>query len=223
MSAAALLLAFCLPASAASTAPIVALDPGHGGFDMGQNINGIREREFVLEFARLLEPRLKAKGATPFLTRFSDEFVALSSRVIAAESVHSKVFLSLHLDNNPERRGKGVMLWIYGANKRIPQGPPRQPGERILPTPPKGQIAASRRLAERLQIVLKKRGLAVAGYVDRGPFAVLKGPGMASVLIEIANLRDKKEASQLKDPAFRAKLADAVAEAVAMHLAAEKL
>lgn len=223
MSAAALFLSFCLPAFAADTAPVVALDPGHGGFDMGQSIGGIREREFVLAFARLLEPRLKAKGAIPFLTRFSDDFVALSSRVISAESVHSKVFLSIHLDNNSERRGKGVMLWIYGANKRIPKGPPRQPGERMLPTPPKEQIAASRRLSERLQIVLKKRGLAVAGYVDRGPFAVLKGPGMASVLIEVANLRDKSEVAQLKDPAFRARLADAVAEAVALHLAAEKL
>lgn len=217
-----LLRVLCLFASAASSSPVVALDPGHGGFDMGQNINGVREREFVLDFAKNLEPRLKAAGATPFLTRWNDEFVALSSRVIRAESVHSKVFLSLHLDNNPARRGKGVMLWIYGANKRIPKGPPRQPGERILPTPPKDQIAVSRRLAERLQIVLKKRGLAVAGYVDRGPFAVLKGPGMASVLIEVANLRDKKEAAQLKDAAFRDRLAAAITEAVAMHLKAEE-
>lgn len=223
MSAAALLLAFSLPVAAASTTPVVALDPGHGGFDMGQSLNGVREREFVLEFARLLEPRLKAKGAMPFLTRFSDEFVALSSRVVMAESVHSTVFLSIHLDNNAERKGKGVMLWVYGKNNSIPKGPPRQPGERMLPVPPKDQIAVSRRLAERLQIVLRKRGVRVAGYVDRGPFAVLKGPGMASVLIEVANLHDKAEAKQVKDPAFQAKLADAVAEAVALHLAAEKL
>ena len=79
-------------------------------------------------------------------------------------------------------------------------------------------MAASRLLAERIQAVLKRRGIRVAPYVDRGPFAVLKGPEMASVLIEAANLRDEKEAAQLKDPAYLAKLADAVAEAVALHL-----
>ena len=201
----------------------MALDPGHGGFDLGQNISGVKEVDFALAFAKLLEPRLKAKGAVPFLTRFNDEFVALSDRVLRAESVKAKVFLSIHLDNNTERKGKGVMLWVYGANKRIPPGPPRQPGERILPPPPKEQLASSRLLAERIQTVLKKRGLRVAPYVDRGPFAVLKGPEMASVLIEAANLRDKKEAAQMKDPAYLSKLADAVAEAVAIHLAAEKL
>lgn len=196
----------------------MALDPGHGGFDLGQNIHGVKEVDFALAFAKLLEPRLKAKGAVPFLTRFNDEFVALSDRVIRAESVKAKVFLSIHLDNNAERKGKGVMLWVYGANKRIPAGPLRQPGERILPPPPKGQSASSRLLAERIQTVLKKRGLRVAPYVDRGPFAVLKGPEMASVLIELANLRDKGEAAQMKDPAYLDKLADAVAEAVAIHL-----
>ncbi|TBR20327.1 N-acetylmuramoyl-L-alanine amidase [bacterium] len=219
MSLAALFLALSLPAAAET--PVVALDPGHGGFDMGQSLNGVREREFALAFARLLEPRLKARGTMPFLTRFSDEFVALSSRVVSAEQVHSKVFLSIHLDNNAERGGKGVMLWVYGKNNSIPQGPPRQHGERMLPAPPKDQVAVSRRLAERIQIVLRKRGLRVAGYVDRGPFAVLKGPGMASVLIEVANLHDKAEARQVKDPAFQAKLADAVADAVGLHLASE--
>lgn len=214
----ALLLVLTLRAGAAEPLPVVALDPGHGGFDLGQNLNGVKEVEFALAFAKLLEPRLKAKGAVPFLTRFNDEFVALSDRVLRAESVKAEVFLSIHLDNNSERRGKGVMLWVYGVNKHIPPGPPRQPGERILPPPPKEQLTDSRLLAERIQTILKKRGIRVAPYVDRGPFAVLKGPTMASVLIEAANLRDKKEAVQLKDPAYLAKLADAVADAVALHL-----
>lgn len=220
MSLAARLLALLLPACAAG-APVVGLDPGHGGHDLGQNISGVREVDFALAFARLLEPRLQAAGAVPYLTRWSDEFVPLSDRVLRAEAVKSRVFLSIHLDNNSARRGKGVMLWVYGANRRIPQGPPRRPDERLLPAPPREQVAASRRLAERLQDVLKKRGLRVAPYVDRGPFAVLKGPGMASVLIEAGNLRDAEEARLLKDPAFQARLADAVAEGVALHLQAE--
>lgn len=223
MSPAALLLGVALAAAAADSGTVVALDPGHGGHDLGQKIRGVDEVEFALAFARLLEPRLKAAGAVPFLTRFDDTFVALSDRVLRAEGVGSRVFLSIHLDNNSERRGKGVMLWVYGENRRIPKGPARLPGERILPPPPKEQVAASRRLAERLQAVLKKRGLRAAPYVDRGPFAVLKGPGMASVLLEAGNLRDKEEAALLKDPAYQARLADAVAEGVALHLKAEGL
>lgn len=221
MSLAALLLALALPARAASSGAVVALDAGHGGFDLGQHLNGVTEREFALGMARKVQKELEKRGLTPFLTRFDDDFVALSDRVVRAEEVGGKVFLSIHADNNPDRKGRGVMLWVYGQNKSIPKGPPRQAHERILPPPPKEQVAASRRLAERMQIVLKKRGIRVAGYVDRGPFAVLKSPGMASVLVEVGNLRDKEEARLMKDPAHQDRLAAALAEAVSRFLELE--
>lgn len=212
-----LVLALLLPI-ASEAGPVVALDPGHGGEDLGQNLNGVQERHFALDLASRTAAALTARGLTPFLTRFNDEFVPLSDRVLRAEQVGAKVFLSIHADNNTLRSGKGVILWIYGENKRIPPGPPRRPGERLLPPPPKEQVAASRTLAERIQTRFKKRGIRTPPYVDRGPFAVLKGPAMASVLVEAANLRDKKEAALLKDPAFLDRLAAALAEACAQHL-----
>lgn len=211
-----LLLLLSLPVLAGG--PVVALDPGHGGEDLGQHIHGVQERHFALDLASRTAAALTARGLTPFLTRFNDEFVPLSDRVLRAEQVGAKAFLSIHADNNTLRSGKGVVLWVYGENKRIPPGPPRRPGERLLPPPPKEQTAASRLLAERIQGRLRKRGIRTPHYVDRGPFAVLKGPAMASVLVEAANLRDKKEAAQLKDPAFLDRLAAALAEACAEHL-----
>ena len=213
MTVAALVLSSALGAFAAE-GPVVALDPGHGGEDMGQRIHGVHEIEFALDLATRTAAALKARGITPFLTRFKDEFVPLSNRVLEAEGVGATIFLSIHLDNNPQRSGRGVMLWVYGRNSSIPKGPPRRTGERMLEAPPKEQIAKSRRLAELIQLKLKKAGIRGASYVDRGPFAVLKGPGMASVLVEAGNLRDAKEAELMKSPAFRDKLAATLADAV---------
>lgn len=216
------LLLLWLAASASAAAPaVVALDAGHGGRDQGQHLNGIYEREFALTMAHKVEAELKALGLTPFLTRVNDDYVPLSDRVTRAEDAHSRAFISFHADNNPQRKGRGVMMWVYGENKRIPKGPPRQPGERLLPPPPMEQVAASRRLSEFLERGLRKRGILVAKYVDRAGFAVLKGPGMPSVLIEVGNLRDKEEARLMKDPKYQDKVAKAVAEGLSRYLAAE--
>ena len=217
----ALLVLFLATAVRAEGAAVVALDAGHGGRDQGQHLNGIYEREFALTMAHKVEAELKALGLTPFLTRWNDDYVPLSERVTRAEQVNSRVFLSFHADNNKDRKGRGVMMWVYGENKRIPKGPPRAPGERILPPPPKVQVTASRTLSEFLERGLRKRGVLVAQYVDRAGFAVLKGPAMASVLIEVGNLRDKEECLLMKDPKYQDKVAKAVAESVSRYVAAE--
>lgn len=224
---AALLLA-AGPAAAAPASPgkprypvVVAIDPGHGGKDRGGVVRGRVEAVMVLEFSRRLEKRLKALGLVPVLTREVDEFVALSDRVVKAQEAGARAFLSVHVDRVYGRDGKGMILYVYGGNPRIPDGPPREPGELKLPRPPKSQVDASRRLAERLQRSLKKADVKAAPYVDLGAFAVLKSAHIPSVLVELGNLRDEQEASLLEKPAFQEKAARALAEGLRDFLIAE--
>ncbi|MDE2292580.1 MAG: N-acetylmuramoyl-L-alanine amidase, partial [Elusimicrobia bacterium] len=199
----ALLLAAAVCARAA--APVVAVDAGHGGNDRGQMLRGVVEAQLSLVYARRAQAALKADGLMPYLTRWKDSYVALTDRVLRAEQVGARVFVSFHADNS-RRSGRGVVVWVYGHNKRVPKGPKRQPGERILPPPPPAQVAASRRLAELIQRELRRRGVKVTSYADRGAFAVLKGPRMASVLLEVGNLHDKREARLIQRPAYQAKV-----------------
>lgn len=223
---AALLLA--APAAAAPASPkkqrypvVVAVDPGHGGKDRGGVVKGRVEAVIALEFSRRLEKRLKALGLAPFLTRERDEFVALSDRVVKAQEAGARALVSIHVDRVYGRNGKGMILYVYGSNPRIPEGPPREPGEILLPRPSKAQVAASRRLAERLRRSLEEADVKVAPYVDLGAFAVLKGANIPSVLVELGNLRDGKEAALLDKAAFQEKAARALAEALRDFLLAE--
>ncbi len=199
---------------------IVVIDAGHGGKNEGAVVYGRKERDIVLKISLRLQEIFEARrNLVPYLTRWDDDFVALTDRVTRSEAVGGDVFLSLHVDNNRVRKGRGVMMYVYGKNKTIPEGPEREKGEKILPPPPKKQLRRSRRLAEKLRRDLRRSGIKVAPYVDRGAFAVLKSARMPSVLVELGNLRDKKEAALLEDEKYQEKLARALADSVESYLA----
>jgi len=208
------------PANAAGSASdIVVIDPGHGGKNAGARVHGRVEKELVLKAARGLADRLqKSKTLVPYLTRWDDSFVPLSDRVLRGESVGGDVFLSLHADNVRRVRDRGVVVFVYGMNETIPAGPKRDPGEKKLPPPTLSARRASTRLAERIRLTLRKHGIRTAPYVDKGRFAVLKSRQMPSVLIELGNLRDPKEAKLIESAAFQERFSKAVEEAVSAFL-----
>ncbi|MFH1726468.1 MAG: N-acetylmuramoyl-L-alanine amidase [Elusimicrobiota bacterium] len=202
---------------------VVVIDAGHGGKDDGAVVYGRVEKGIVLRISQRVADHLAGKaGISPFLTRWSDEFVSLTDRVLRAEAVGAQAFVSIHVDNVRGRKGRGVIAYVYGRNPRIPKGPPREPGERILPPPPRSQISRSRRLAEHLGRALRKAGIKNVRYVDRGPFAVLKSPRIPSVLIEIGNLRDRDEAAIVADPDFQDRVARAISRSLASFVSAEQ-
>lgn len=208
-------------AAAAEPMPIV-IDAGHGGKDRGALIRKRSEAVIVLAIAQEMRAELSKDAAfAPVLTRSSDTFVALSERVRRAVDARGKALISLHMDNVRDRTGKGAILFIFGRNRKIPKGPPREPGEPILPDPPKSQVRASRRLADQVAKSLRASGIKVAGYVDIGGFAVLKSPDIPSVLIEMGNMRDEGEASAFAEPAYQRKVAVALNEGIRAFLREE--
>jgi N-acetylmuramoyl-L-alanine amidase len=213
---------FALADTAGETADIVVIDPGHGGKNPGARVRGRVEKEIVLDISEDIADRLRrGKTLTPYLTRWDDTFVPLSDRVLRGEAAGGDAFISIHADNVRRVRNRGVVVFVYGRNHTIPDGPRREPGEKILPPPTKAARRASIRLAERIRRSLKTHGIKTAPYVDKGRFAVLKSRKMPSVLIEVGNLRDPKEAKLLESPRFKKKFAKAVEEAVSSFLRSE--
>ncbi|PCI39571.1 MAG: hypothetical protein COB53_03060 [Elusimicrobia bacterium] len=201
---------------------IVVIDPGHGGKNSGAVVRGNVEKEIVLNISEDLAQRLRrSKTLMPYLTRWDDSFVALSDRVLRGEAVNGKVFVSIHADNVRRVRNRGVVVFVYGLNKTIPDGPRREPGEKILPPPTRAARLSSTRLAERIRLSLKKHGIKTAPYVDKGRFAVLKSRKMPSVLIEVGNLRDRKEARLIGTARFKRRFSKAVEEGVSVFLRQE--
>lgn len=186
-------------------------------------VGGMTEAPVVLEISKRLGRKLQnLSGISSFLTREDDSFVSLSGRVIKAEEAGGKAFVSLHIDNVWGRRLHGLVIFVYGRNDGIPEGPPREPGERMLPPPPRSQVNRSRRLAESIRLAVKAEGLRTVHYVDLGPFAVLKAPKIPSVLIELGNIRQKEHRTLLADPKHQERLARAISKGVQKFLAREK-
>lgn len=91
---------------ASKAKPLIVLDPGHGGIDVGATgVHGTPEKVIVLEFAKLLKEKLDATGLyTVTLTRDDDTFIPLGRRVEIGHELQADLFISIHADS--VRRGQ---------------------------------------------------------------------------------------------------------------------
>lgn len=91
----------------------VMLDPGHGGYDSGAVVAGIREADLVLQVTRQLKELLKDDPRFEILvTRDKDLKVSLNDRVKKAEQAKVDLFLSLHVNSNSDHRVQGMEVYI---------------------------------------------------------------------------------------------------------------
>jgi N-acetylmuramoyl-L-alanine amidase len=199
--------------------PIV-IDAGHGGEDMGAMAAGLNEKDITLAVARKLRDRLQALGLGPVrMTRDSDEFVPLNGRVEETSAWDGGLFISLHANKVFRRGAHGIVVYSFGKghgrsdrqHRRHRKVPP-------LPAPPSGEIRAGAALAAELTRGLRRQGLPVDA-LERAEYYVLKNPGTPSVLVELGFLSNPAEAKLLADPRYQDRLAAALADGLAEHLA----
>ncbi len=93
----------------------IVIDVGHGGKDSGAiGINGIREKDIVLEMALEILSRNEQLGnpIEIYLTRYTDTLISLSDRTKLAKILKADLFVSLHCNhsNNPNARGIEVYV-----------------------------------------------------------------------------------------------------------------
>ena len=97
----------------------IVIDPGHGGDDNGTTgENGTVEKTLTLRTAWLLYDKLKAAGANVYLTRYSDTYLSLSSRVRIGQANHTDAFISLHYDSNLDPSIRGMTGYYYHAYQK---------------------------------------------------------------------------------------------------------
>ncbi|MCM3566465.1 N-acetylmuramoyl-L-alanine amidase [Neobacillus mesonae] len=93
---------------------IIVIDPGHGGEDKGTTgENGTLEKKLTLRTAYLLYDKLKAAGANVYLTRNSDIYLSLTSRVRIGQAKQADAFISLHYDSNLDPSIRGMTGYYY--------------------------------------------------------------------------------------------------------------
>lgn len=202
---------------------VIVIDPGHGGADAGTTnvANGHFEKEYTLDWARRLQSLLTTNGWTVYLTRTNDIKLALPNRVAFAEQHNADLFLSLHFNTAfPDRRQAGLETYCLtpaGMPSNLTRGFKDDP---LLIFPNNGFDEENFQLAVRLHRAV----LAVNGHADRGVrrarfLGVLQGQSRPAVLVEGGYLSNPNEAREIADPAYRQKLAEALARALQEDLA----
>ncbi len=217
---------------------IVALDPGHGGEDPGAiGPTGLREKDVVLAVALALRAKLNAvPGMRVMMTRDADFFVPLNERVRKARRVQADLFISIHADAFMRREARGASVFalstrgatssaarwmaqrenaadqVGGVN--IAQVRDRQVLSAMLDMSTTAQIKDSLKLGNEVLTRMGRVGRLHKPRVEQAGFAVLKAPDIPSILVETAFISNPEEEAQLRDPAYRAELVDALAQGI---------
>ncbi len=200
----------------------VVIDPGHGGPRPGTiGKSGLQEKEVNLAIALALQKLLKEKaGIDAVLTRESDVDVGLDDRTVIANQKRADLFVSIHANAHRDRKRGGVETFFLNVSPD-PSVIELAAAENATSTKNIGEmksildkivqnskIQESHDLAQAIQKNLVKalardlpsvQNLGVKG----GPFWVLIGGEMPSVLVEVSHLSNAKEEAKLKTVKYR--------------------
>ena len=214
---------------------VVVLDPGHGGIDPGAEREEVNEKELMLSFAQTMAETLRRMDVDVVLTRESDVFVALETRVAIAHQVEADLFISLHADNLSQGGAKGAT--VYTLSEKASD----EATEHLAARHNRSDIIAGADLTgsddQMAQVLLDlarqetgprsaalamtlAEGMAAAGGpMNRRPlreagFSVLKSADIPSVLVEIGFLSSDRDLANLGDPIWRRGMAEGMAKGV---------
>jgi len=215
---------------------IIVLDPGHGGLDSGTiGVNGLMEKDLALAEGLKLARQLRQRGYTVVLTRTNDTFIPLRQRVATARANKADLFIALHADSNPDADTTGTSIYTLndGRSDREASALARRENQSDViagvdlsgennPVAPilinLAQRDTRNKSSEFATNALRNLGQ-VTDLLARSPhrsasLAVLVAPDVPAVLIELGYLSNSGDAAQMNTDSWRAKVADAIADAV---------
>jgi N-acetylmuramoyl-L-alanine amidase len=213
-------------------APLVILDPGHGGHDPGAiGISGTFEKDVALISALALKTVLEAAGRYRVeLTRTDDRYVRLEDRVDIARDLGANLFISMHADTMADTSVRGAS--VYTLARRASDADTEALAERengvlsgdedrggavseiLASLAARETRAASARMAHQLVNDLAP-GVPVLPQPERhADFTVLHSAGIPSVLIEMGFLSNTDDEAALNDATHRDLIARSMTRAV---------
>lgn len=207
----------------------IVIDPGHGGKDPGCiGRNGLQEKAIVLDVCIELKKLLESQeNLEVILTRETDIFLPVESRPVIANQKRSDIYISVHANSVPNKKRSGVQTFYLNfshdpsvnaiAAQENATSTKSISGMKDIITKivQNSKIVESKELAEIIQDSLVSslsnnykdvKDLGVKG----GPFWVLIGGEMPSILVEISHLSNSKEAERLKSPQYRRHVAQGI-------------
>lgn len=94
----------------------IVIDPGHGGEDKGNEVNGILEKDVNLIISKYIKEMLEKRDANVILTRDTDKDVPLSERVRIINNVRPDFYISIHQNSFFLKGVNGVEAYCFSEN-----------------------------------------------------------------------------------------------------------
>lgn len=217
-------------------APLVMLDPGHGGKDPGAiGVAGTYEKHVALAAAHDLKRRLEGSGRYRVaMTRSTDRFIPLEDRVAIAQDRGASLFVSMHADSVPDHAVRGASVYTLSTNASDRQTAGlairENSADRFAGHGFKGVSPAVARILASLVGRETRIGSArlqqdmvehLADNIEMLPrparhaaFVVLKSAEIPSVLVEMGFMSNYKDESELRQQAHRDRITQSMANAV---------
>ena len=214
----------------------IVIDAGHGADDVGA-VGPRKEYEKVvnLNVSKYLYSILKQRGYKVFLTRNSDTFIKVMDRTILANEKNADIFISVHTNAVPKEKAgeiSGIETFFLSParserakrvaeleNKSDIREMSNSSKDVFLESLNRPRITASHKLAIDVQAGLlqsaknKYKDIKDSG-VREGPFWVLVGAQMPSILVELGYISHPTESKRLYDKDYQQSLANGIANGV---------
>jgi len=193
----------------------------------------VKEKDLVLAFAQEASAALEKRGLGVLLTRGSDDFLTLPERSLLANATKARFFASLHMNADVSGRAQGFEVYVLSLtsddasgraavareNQGIPSALDEGIEKAIADLRAQANLEASLSWAtmarDSLATSLKPSS---SKSVRMGPFYLLYGALMPSVLVELGYLTSPSDRTLMQDPVRRKALAEDFAARIAKKL-----
>ncbi|GAA7812154.1 N-acetylmuramoyl-L-alanine amidase [Helicobacter pylori] len=214
----------------------IVLDAGHGGKDCGaMSANLVCEKDIVLEVVKFLHKELKKRGYSVLLTRDKDIYIDLVARTELANRKSADLFISVHANSIPKHstsNAHGIETYFLSTarSERARKVAEQENKDDVnlmdyfsksllLNSLNTQRLIVSNKLAidvqyGMLQSIRKNYPDVVDGGVREGPFWVLAGALMPSILIEIGYNSHAIESRRIQSKPYQKILAKGIADGI---------
>ncbi|MCW8894830.1 MAG: N-acetylmuramoyl-L-alanine amidase [Sulfurimonas sp.] len=230
-----------LPPKRVDRSKTIVIDAGHGGRDPGAvGYKKYREKIVVFKIAKELKKILISRGYKVYMTRDRDKHVKLSRRTKFANEKNADIFISIHANAVGKKNANkvnGIESYFLSPSRssRAKKVAAKENSADMSDMNMYGKdsylnllnhhnILASNKLAIDLQRGMlgslnKKYKNVKDGGVREGPFWVLVGAQMPSVLVEVGFITHPMEAKRLVDSKYRKTMAKGMADGIERYFA----
>lgn len=173
---------------------VIALDPGHGGEDVGMTGGGTAEKQVTLDICSKLKVMLESQGCQVVMLREDDTRLPKEERVQSANASGADLLVSVHCGYSEDTSASGAISHYKKDSKQ------------------------SAYLAKMIEDALVKESGASNGGTQEGDYSIVSNTDMPAVLVEVGYISNDAEAQSLGDDNYQNDIAKGIAKGIIMSL-----